>query len=172
MHTYMLMSNTIAINKNDSDDFFQSKHLNKRREQHLKEIEIKEKVLLKREEKTSYMLINGLKKIRIALNDESWKDEKEKLFLNLFSKFRVSDAIWRNEYVRGYYLINESSIKECICDLNNDYFWINYESIWYAFEIRFYETSYCKTQLFMNDMLKKYFNLYDMTAYTHIHSHL
>ena len=139
-----------------SDDFFQSKHVNKRKEEF-------EKELSKRKIETLSKIIKGLKGVRIAYDNNNWSDDKEKLFLELFSKLHVDDKFFHNKYEYGYFLLDSSNFRKCSYDLKNNVFWISYSSIWRVFETRF-DMSFHDIQSLMNDLLKEHFKLYDITA--------
>ena len=139
--------------EDSSDDFFQTKHLNKRRKDY--NIELK-----RREKEALFNLAKGLKEIKIAYKDKNWKNYKEKLFLELFSELHVADNIDQNRY--GYFLLDSNNIKKCFYDLKNNIFWIDYESIWKTFETRF-NMLYVDIQTFMKNMSEEYFKLHDAT---------
>ena len=151
-----IMNNTLNEVENSSDDFFQSKHIYKRKKDFIKEFDKKKKEAL-------YKLTKGLEEIKIAYKSKNWKDEKEKLFLELFSKLCVDKAFYQDEYMYGYYLLDLSDAKICILDLKNDRFWIDFFSIWKNFEKQF-NMNYVDVKLLMNDMLRGHFKLYDVTG--------
>ena len=141
--------------EDSSDDFFQSKHINKRLDDFEK---YKNNIFIKLE--------NGLERIKTAYSKEEWTDNKEKLFLQLFSKLYLDNNFYEcnNNYREGYYLIKTSSnIKTCFYDLKSNKFFSNYLSIWYKFPSNFF-MKYDSTKLFIENMIKKYFRLHDVSA--------
>ena len=89
--------------EDSSDDFFQSKHIEKRKEDFEKELDKKKKEAI-------YKLAKGLEEIKIAYKNKNWKDEKEQLFLKLFSRLYVDDAFYQDEYRYGYCLSDSNDI--------------------------------------------------------------
>ena len=142
--------------EDSSDDFFQSKHINKRKKDLEKELDKKKKEAL-------FKLTKRLEKVRIEYKNRKWRDEKEGLFLELFSKLHVDDVFLKSKYYCGYYLLDSNDKRKCFYNFNNNDFWITYSSIWKVFELRF-NMDYHDIQSFMNDMLKKHFKLYDVSA--------
>ena len=153
------INNILKEAEDSSDDFFQSKHIEKRKKDLKKGLEKKKKEAI-------YKLTKGLEKVKIAYKSKDWKDDKEELFLELFSKLRVDNNIDQNKY--GYILLDSNDIKRCFYNLESDYFWINYASIWRVFETRF-DMNDDDIQSFMDDMLEEHFKLYDITAWDYIH---
>ena len=137
-----------------SDDFFQSKHVNKRKEDF-------ENELSKRKREYLPKLIKGLKDVRIAYNNEYWESDKEELFLKLFSELHIENILYRNNDEYGYFLMNEHNNKECFYDLKSNYFWTDYSLIWKHFYIQ-YEMNYLDIELLIKNMIEKYFNLYNV----------
>ena len=156
MKTLRIASKTLSDAANSSDDFFQSKHINKRREERNKELE-------KKKEEVIYKLTKGLEEIKTAYKSKDWKDEKEKLFLELFSGLHVDKALNQYEYRHGYYLSDLNDMKRCFYDLESNNFWMCYQSIWRVFELQF-NMDYRDAQSFVKDMLKEHFKLYDVTV--------
>ena len=150
------VNNILKEAEDSSDDFFQSKHINKRFEDLKKELE-------KKKIEIPSKLTKDLERIRISYKNKNWKDEKEELFLKLFSKLHVDDAFYKDKYRYGYYLLDSNDKRKCFYNLKNNKFWIDYDSIWIVFEIRF-DMYYYDIQSFMDDMLKEHFKLYDVTA--------
>lgn len=147
----------LEITKEDSSDyFFQSKHINRRKEEFEKQLELKMR-------KVHSKLENGLSKIINAYNNRDWINDEEKLFLELFSELHVDDTFHGITIYYGYYLLSDNDVKACFYDLENDIFVESYGSIWSIFMIQF-NVNYNDIQLFMKEMLKKYFKLYDATA--------
>ena len=104
-----------------------------------------------------------MKDIRIAYNNKNWSDDKEELFLELFSKLHVDSKLYQNEYIYGYFLADSDDIKRCFYDLRDNRFLIDYASIWNVFRKQF-NINYRDTQSLMNMLLREYFKLYDVTA--------
>ena len=151
--------------EDSSDDFFQSKHINKRKEDLRKELE-KNKKEIERTKKTIIpKLRKGIEKIKEAYMSKDWEDNKEKLFLELFSRLHVDDKTYQSEYRAGYFLLDSNYIKRCFYDFKNNELLIDYRSIWELFDIRF-DMKYDDIQLFMDDMLEEHFKLYDTKAYS------
>ena len=146
--------------EDSSDDFFQSKHVNKRNE------DIKKKLDDKRS-KGPYILTSGLERIKIAYKNEDWKDDKEKLFLELFSELRVRKRLFKNKYYYGFCLLDANNNITCIYDIKLDAFRIDHRSIWNEFYFIF-DMKDDDIQTFINDMLKKYFKLHDVLSSTQV----
>ena len=108
--------------EDSSDDFFQSKHVNKRREI------IKKKNMRKRNKSLSELKV-GLENVKVAYNNKDWRNDEERYFLTLFSKLHVDNKFYKSKYEEGYCLLNYNNNKECIHDLLTDNFFINYISI-------------------------------------------
>ena len=145
------IDNILKEAEDSSDDFFQSKHVNKRREE-LKSYENKALAKLK----------NGLENIKIAYGNKDWKDEKEEAFLKLFSELHVNERHY-DDFEYGYYILDKNNNDVCFYNLKNNIFSISFSSIWSVFRIGFVMKNR-DVQLFMNNMLKKYFKLYKVTA--------
>lgn len=159
--------NNILNKTDDSDIFFQSKHINKRKEDFAKE-QIRDKERIEKMKQVLYKLDRGLEIIKIAYYIKEWSSNKEELFLELFSKLHVDDRPYRNNYEYnkafcGFYLINDHNNETCLCDVNNDCFWMFYYAIWNKFYVRL-NMNCDEIQSFMNYMIKKYFNIHDMIA--------
>lgn len=120
-------------------------------------------MLEKERREAYYKLINGLKEIKIVYKNEDWKDKRENLFLELFSKLHVDEKFYHSKFRDGYYLLNENNDRRCLYDFKNDNFWLSYRSVWRAFKLRF-DMNYDDIQSFMNKKLRKYFKLYNVTA--------
>ena len=138
----------ISSDEDFSDDFFQSKHINKRM-----------KELIKRERESLSKLQNGLIEIRNNCKDGKWRDDKEHLLLELFSKLHVDKKFYKDEYRYGYHLLDSSNFRKCSYDLKNNVFWISYSSIWIIFEKQF-NMNYNDAQSLMNKLLREHFKLY------------
>ena len=154
--------------EDSSDDFFQSKHVNKRKEDLKKELE-KNKKEIERTKKTIIpKLIKGIEKIKEAYMSKDWKDDKEKLFLELFSKLRVDDKVYEsvinNKYRYGCYLLSKHNLIMCAYDIRYGNFWIDFGIIWMKFH-EFLRMNAVEIQYFMKQMLKKYLDI-DVTAIT------
>lgn len=146
--------NEISIEADDeSDDFFQSKHIIKRKEDF-------EKMMQEKGDEVFSKLISGLKRIKGAYRNEDWKYDKEKLFLEIFSKLHVVDKVYEILHKRGYYLLGFDSEKRCFYDLENDRFIVDYNSIWHIFHKRL-SMRYNDVRPFLSEMLKKHFRLYN-----------
>ena len=156
MNTNKFIDKILKEAENSSDDFFQSKHITKRKEDFKREFEEKKREALSK-------LIKGLKEIKIAYKSKDWKDEKERLFLELFSKLYVDKTFYQNGDRQGYCLSDSDDIKRCFYDLESDFFWIDYDLIWKVFYEQF-NINYNGIQLLMNELLKEHFKLYDVIA--------
>ena len=146
--------NTILIEAEDySDDFFQSKHIEKRKKDLIKQLEI-------RKAETLSKLQEGLERVRIAYYDRKWEDEKERVFLRLFSELYLWNR--QEQYEYKYYLSNSYSNEvTCIYNIKTMYFWILYRSIWTRFETEL-NMERSEIQSFLITMLEKYLNLQDI----------
>ena len=145
----------LSAMEDSSDDFFQSEHINKRK------IDI-ERDIIRRKKESIIKLENGLKKIKISYVNQDWKDEKEHLFLEFFSKLDVDKAFYQDEYMYGYFLSDSDDNRKCFYNLKSDRFWIDYDSIWKNFEKQF-NMNYVDVKLLMNDMLNKHIKLHEET---------
>ena len=139
-------SRIIRVGDDESDEFFVSKHVNKRREEY-------ESMKLE----TFSKLVNGLKNVIIDYKHEIWKDGKEKLFLELFSKLHVNNKFHQNIYNCGYYLSDKRK-SICFYDLKSNTFWIDYDSIWKLFYEQF-DMNYNDIQSLMRNILTERFKL-------------
>lgn len=131
----------------DDDPFFHPKDIQKKDE------EIKRKCsefLLK--------IKSGLRNIKISYENKNWELKEEKMFLKMFSNFHLNDVY--DEQYKGYILLDEENIKMCVFDLENRLFSMSHEYIWLIFRRKFKYT-YSETKLFMEQMLRKYFELYE-----------
>ena len=142
--------------EDSSDDFFQPKHVEKRKEDFKREFDKKKRGALSK-------LIKGLEEIKIVYKNKDWKDEKERLFLELFSKLHVDAKFYKSDYRYGYFLSDSNDIKTCFYDLKSNRFWIDYASIWRVFETRF-DMNDDDIQSFIDKLLKEHFKLYDVTT--------
>ena len=142
--------------EDSTDDFFQSKHIEKRKEEFKREFDKKNKEAL-------IKLKTGLREIKAAYNNKDWKNEIEKLFLESFSKLHVDDKSCQYDHRYGYCLLDSNNIRECFYDLKSNYFRIDYDSIWERLNIQL-GMSYYDTQSFVNKLLEEHFKLYDVTA--------
>ena len=142
--------------EDSTDDFFQSKHINKRKEEFKKQIE-KEKY------EAFFKLFEGLKIVKIADRHKTWKSDEEKLFLELFSKLHVDKEFYEDDYIYGCYLLDESNDKKCLYDIKTRNFFIRYDFFWSTSETIFMN-QYYYVRKFVERMLRKYFNLYNVTA--------
>ena len=162
-------SNILREVEDFSDDFFQSKHINKRKE------DLQKRLDKEREEALS-KLTKGIEKIKASYNNKSWNDDKEKLFLELFSYLHVDDNLYQCDYLLivnniyshcinyryGYYLrYNNNNVERCFYNLKTDEFFIDAYSIWEMFEYEFHMSRYDVNSLMIN-MLIKYFDLYNI----------
>lgn len=141
--------NKILREAEEDDSFFQPK--NQRRDK--KAGEWKKGFLSKIE--------LGFQNIRRDYKNKDWDSKEGELFLQIFSKLHVNKKY--SEYWKGYVLKNKNNKIMCVLNLKNDIFRISYEYIWSIF---MHELSwqYYDVQLFMKDMLDKYFKLYEFTA--------
>ena len=135
--------------EDSSDDFFQSKHLEKRK------IDIDNK-----NSKILLALKSGLKNVKKAYNNKRWTDEKEELFLKLFSKLRVDNKFYDEEegfYGAGFFLLNNrTNNKLCFYSLYKSVFCINYTHIEKEIAITF-NMNTNETTSFLLFMIEKYF---------------
>lgn len=139
------MNNILTNCENSSDDFFQSKHIEKRRQQ-----SIVERI------KIIHELQDGIDKIRTAYENKDWKDEKEKLFLEIFSSLHFDDKFHPEE---GYYLINVNNDAMCRYDSSNNIFCVNSHLICKVFDDLF-DIKRWNTLLLLEVMIKEYFELH------------
>ena len=155
------MNNDMREIEDSSDDFFQSKHVNKRKEDFEREKRIKKKNLKDKKKKAILILKSGLERTEIAYKNKDWKDEKEKLSLRLLSKLHVANRFYRDEYQYGYFLLNNKNRKSCFYNLKSNTFWLDESFIWSELENK-YDMSYYAVQLLIHKILAKYFELFDI----------
>ena len=155
--------------EDDSDDFFQSKHINKRREDYEKEKRIKEKELEEKNKEHLHKLENGLKKIKISYDNRDWIDHREELFLKLFYDLHVSTKIPQYGPTDGYLLSDKNGDNKCFYRLSSVHFMrnvdeafaVDYWSILMTFELRFNMSEH-EVIMFIKRMISKHFNLNDI----------
>lgn len=143
-------------NMND-DPFFRPKDMKKRE----KEEERKRKEILSK-------IQSGLQNIKISYENKNWDSKKEKLFLQIFSKFH-SDGIYNEKYDE-YSLQDKNNKINCVFNLKNEIFWISYGN-WLFFE-KMFDRGYIEIQSFMKQMLNNYFKLYDLTPKFFVNEYL
>ena len=163
MNANEYMNNVLREAEDSSDDFFQSKHINKRK------IDFSN-AMRKRQEESISKLKNGLYKIRIAYQDSIWRSEEEKLFLKIFSRFHLNETL--RVYLRcnqydGFFLLDEHNNMECFYSLVYDELWVDYYMIWQKFCFQLQTNRYDIIHKFMNEMIKEYFEMSDV-EYTFI----
>ena len=141
--------------EDSSDDFFQSKHVNKRIESLRKKLERKRREVVSK-------IKNGLESLNMIHENNTLKDKKELWFLEAFSKLHIVDVYYNDEYKYGYFLSDSNDIKECFYDLKNNYFYIDYDFVDDLLIISRLLINYYYIQSFIESMLKKYFNLHDV----------
>lgn len=155
----------IIINsaEDSSDAFFKTKHVHRKKEEfNKKKLEV------------VYKLINGLEDIKAACKNEEWVNDKEKLFLKLFSKlyvakrFRIRDHTHRFFKDHGYYLFDiiEREQKICFYSIDNEIFWLDWSTIWRDIIFHFNHMKYEEVKQFIKDMLIKYFKMDDVETAT------
>ena len=149
-----LVNKILREAEDSSDDFFQSKHVNKRKEDIKREYE-------KKKREARYKLIKGLNNIKIALKSRNWESETERYFLILFSRLYVDKKFFENAFHCEYYLLNKHDKVVCLYNIKYDEFYVDNDSIWKKFEDIFF-MRYTEIQAFMNKMLEKHFKLYDI----------
>ena len=140
--------------EDSSDDFFQDKHITKRQNELEKK---KKRILIK--------LKRGFERIRIAYDNEDWKNEKEKLFLELFSNLHPHDRFYIGSAIMGYDILsNDRNYVFGFYDMIANNFFVNSTLIWVEFEDVF-KMSHDDVQLLLSIMIKKYFNIQNVTPY-------
>ena len=154
---------------NSPDDFFQSKHIKRRKEQFKKSEDMK----LRESKIALEKLRSGMRKILISYRNKDWESEEEEMFVKLFSMLNVDNKFYSYDYGDiidsdyGYYLetINGNYRQACFYCINKKRFWMSFDLIWNHFAIKF-DMDDDDIQLFMNSMLKKYFNLSNIESHT------
>ena len=142
------------IRKDSSDDFFQSKHINKRKEELRERLEENKREVLPK-------LKNGLEKIRIACDNKIWMNEEEESFLKMFSELHISYGLKQKIHHYGYHLSDLNDRGKAFYDLITDDLLIDYFSICKVFYNQF-DMYYADVHFFLEKMLKKHFKLYDI----------
>ena len=148
--------------EDSSDDFFQSKHINKRKKIFEREIKNRRKKNRVMNKNAFLMLEKGLERVITAHANKICENEREELFLELFSKLRIDKRFFGDYYGCEHRLLNESDDTVCVFDIQSNYFWINDYPIRDKF-ISSFNTKHDEISCFMKDMLKKYFNIRDTT---------
>ena len=144
--------------EDSSDDFFQSKHINKRKDEFRKSDE--GKIMLK--------MKSGISKVSSAYKNRIWESEKEKLFLKLFNRLHVSDEIYRYENIVSIFLDNKYGDAECcyLLEKNSVSFLIGKFPIWYSF-VKVFNMSNESVESFLHEMIEKYFNIEEFIVSRH-----
>lgn len=146
------------IRKDDSDDFFVDKHVNKRREEYAKKVAEKRIITELKEKETRDKLMNGITSILMACNNNILQSQKEKLFVEIFSKLKVYNDYGVSEHVESFAFLDDKHNKYCSYDFIINSFWMSYSFAYSRFR-DYLDMSYVNTYDFMNEMLKKYFKL-------------
>lgn len=136
-----------------SDDFFQSKHVNKRSEEFNKK---SQEILLK--------LKSGLNKIKADYDNQNWKDEEERLFLKLFSNLHIDNNIYIKRTAGRYYLLDRKNNNVGHYSLKNNTFYVSHYNIYSKFYIIFNMNKITFIS-FIANMLEKYFSLCNLSVY-------
>ena len=155
--------------EDSSDDFFQSKHITKRQNEFRKEKEI----TIRKAKEIKIKLKTGLNKIKASYDAKDWKNDKEKLFLEIFSKLVMNAKTYSYKYNNilsieyGFYLINveEEHKDACFYSVSRKSIWMSFNLIWIKF-INKFNMTFSDVKAFMVKMLKKYFNLDDVRVYS------
>ena len=130
--------------EDSSDDFFQSKHINKRREE------------FENEKLNTLKELNvGLDKIKEACVNKRWKSKESKLFLKIFSKLHVILVNYDNYY--RYDFLNTNNEK--VCSYVYDELWLDVNLVWNKFEYKFGMSSN-DIHLFFYNKFSHYFKVY------------
>lgn len=140
---------------NSSDDFFKSKHLNKIRKDLQEKIDKIRTVTIPK-------IMRGLERIKIVRDSEKWKDVKEEVFIKLFSSLHIAGIFYLDGIENGIFLSNNINDEECFYSLKDNVLRINV-SIYNIF-IGNFKMSYCDVCLFITDLFKKYFKLYNIAS--------
>ena len=160
------ISNILKEAEDFSDDFFQDKHINKRKEDIKRRENEKQQRLSNSNKKVFINLNNGIKEIKRLYRNKIWEDEREQLFLKLFSKLHA--VVRYTDYRKrsyGCFLSNKHNKKVCFYDLHESTFWVSDELIWAKFEEEYdFDVNFYAVQAFLTKMIKKYFKIYNVTA--------
>lgn len=143
-----LADNAFVKEEDSSDDFFQSKHINKRKEKFIKR---NNRIILKLE--------RGFKRSSTEYKSKRWSNEKERQFLELFSKMSVDSNTVRSDSICECYLyITLDDVVVCHFDIVNKIISLDCHYVWFKFEKK-NNMNYYEVQAFMNEMFKKHFKL-------------
>ena len=134
--------------EDSSDDFFQTKHVNKRN-----------KDFKRREIEVLHELKKGLSKMMITYNNRDWKDEEEKIFLDIFTEFHIDKEIHYSPIYRGYCLLDQFGELAADYNMINNVFWISSRVILEVFKRSSIITEQRQITFIIYEMLNKYFNL-------------
>ena len=134
-----------------SDSFFQSKHINKRRE-----------ILAIREKETAIKLKNGLEKIKEIYKSDIHVDDREKQFLNFFSKLSLDTNVLVTDYCHGYFMFDKSKKLACFFDYSDVSLDMSREILSSSLA-DFFDMSCKEAKMFISFMMKKYFKINDVT---------
>lgn len=142
------INNITIVTENSSDNFFQPKHIIKR----IKDNE-------KRDHRIYVNLERGMRKVETVYNNKRYKNEKERLFLEIFSKLHLGKRCVENSFHRGYALFDANEKVICFYELDDNEFWVNNYSVWRMFLLRLIMNQQ-GIKTFIVDMLRKYFRIH------------
>lgn len=103
--------------ENDSDDFFQSKHINKRKEEYERELYVKTC-------KAFYILYEGLNNIKLAYDRQHYENKVEELLLRVFLDLHVDANIHRDMFFYGYFILDNKGRSICFYNVNDNCFYL------------------------------------------------
>lgn len=135
-----------------SSDFFQSKHISKRKEDF-------EKQLLVRKQELLTKLKIGLDRTETAYESKTWRNEYEEAFLEAFSLLKVDSKLINTKKRLGYFLLDECDEKVCFYNLRDNTFILDYYSFWTDFMDLFGVENVNRIQTFFDRMIRKYFKM-------------
>lgn len=135
------------VTENDSDDFFQSKHIVKR--------------FADREEKKTIIfskIQNGLESIKTSYANELWDNEDEKIFLEIFSEFHLSNEPKAVYTYSGWCIVSKSNNYRCFYDCVSDTLFVQYYLIILPLK-DVLNATIDRVYSLVREMICKYFNL-------------
>ena len=156
-----LINKILKEAEDSSDDFFQSKHVNKRKKDFRKKEMIKNNRLIRDANKLIDKLEKGLNVIKIAYDNKKWSSRAEENFLQEFHSLIVNHHIYRHDYfldVYVIYLMRPSYYKECYFEIDYHAITLEYDSIYQAINL---DVDFSDRELknFIQRMIKKYFSM-------------
>ena len=149
----------------ESDNFFQSKHINKRKEEYARnKAEEVKNAEIKCKEAFNKLTIGQTSIFKACYSEKSvWQDKKEKIFLETFLNLSICGSSIYDSYVDNIITFYGSyHVSCCIYDFINNSFLMKNDIIFSKIS-DYTNMNYIDTYNFIKEMLKKYFQLDNIT---------